>query len=88
MRVENILCGLLATVVPLVSATALTYRVDASEKACFYADVPQKDTKVAFYFAVRGLFIKLLIFLLLTFFPPLPFVFTSNWTLELTRMCL
>ncbi|CRG87371.1 putative membrane protein C17A5,08 [Talaromyces islandicus] len=54
MRIQNILGGLLATAIPLASATALTYKVDASEKACFYADVPQKDSKVAFYFAVQS----------------------------------
>jgi hypothetical protein len=53
MRIHNIFGVLLATAIPLASATALTYKVDASEKACFYADVPQNDSKVAFYFAVR-----------------------------------
>jgi hypothetical protein len=53
MRIQNILGGLMATAIPLASATALTYKVDASEKACFYADVPKQDTKIAFYFAVR-----------------------------------
>lgn len=53
MRIQTILGGLLATAIPLASATALTTKVDASEKACFFADVPQQDTKIAFYFAVR-----------------------------------
>lgn len=44
--------GLLALLIPSVSATALTYKLEAHEKACFYADVQQKDVKVAFYFAV------------------------------------
>jgi hypothetical protein len=35
-----------------VWATALTYRLDAHEKACFFANVEHKGTKVAFYFAV------------------------------------
>jgi len=39
----------------LVSATALTYRLAANEKTCFYADVAQQGAKVAFYFAVRSL---------------------------------
>ena len=38
-----------------VTATALTYKLDANEKACFYSYVEQANTKVAFYFAV-GLF--------------------------------
>ncbi|KAH8702141.1 putative endosomal cargo receptor [Talaromyces proteolyticus] len=54
MRVQNILSGLLAMAIPLASATALTYRIDASEKACFYADVTQQDSKMAFYFAVQS----------------------------------
>lgn len=34
-------------------ATSLTYRLDAHEKACFYADTQRDKEKVAFYFAVR-----------------------------------
>ena len=52
MRVRNLLTGLLATAIPSVSATALTYKLDANEKACFFAEVDQVDAKVAFYFAV------------------------------------
>lgn len=52
MRATNIVAGLLATLIPSVSATALTYKLEAHEKACFHADVTQKDVKVAFYFAV------------------------------------
>lgn len=37
----------------LVSATALTYRLAANEKACFFAYVEEKGAKIAFYFAVR-----------------------------------
>ncbi|KUL92428.1 hypothetical protein ZTR_02246 [Talaromyces verruculosus] len=54
MRATSIVAGLLATLIPSVSATALTYKLDAHEKACFYADVTQKDVKVAFYFAVQS----------------------------------
>jgi hypothetical protein len=36
-----------------VYATALTYRLEAHEKACFFAHVENKGTKLAFYFAVR-----------------------------------
>ena len=46
-------CSLLACISPLVSATALTYKLAAHEKACFYANVEEKGAKVAFYFAVR-----------------------------------
>lgn len=34
------------------SATALTYKVEANERACFYAWVDKVGEKVAFYFAV------------------------------------
>ena len=37
-----------------VYATALTYRLEAHEQACFYAHVENKGTKLAFYFAVRS----------------------------------
>jgi hypothetical protein len=36
-----------------VYATALTYRLEAHEKACYFAQVEHKGTKLAFYFAVR-----------------------------------
>ena len=36
-----------------VSATSLTYKIDANEKACFYAWVDKVNEKVAFYFAVE-----------------------------------
>ena len=35
-----------------VKATALTYKIDANEKACFYAWVDKVGEKIAFYFAV------------------------------------
>jgi hypothetical protein len=53
MRLSTLSCGLLACIVPLVSATALTYKLSAHEKACFYTLAEQKGVKVAFYFAVR-----------------------------------
>lgn len=43
----------LASLASSVSATALTYRLEANEKACFYTNVEQANAKVAFYFAVR-----------------------------------
>lgn len=36
----------------VVEATALTYKIDANEKGCFYAWVDKVGEKVAFYFAV------------------------------------
>lgn len=53
MRLQSLALGLLATLVSSVSATALTYKVEANEKACFYTNVDQMNSKVAFYFAVR-----------------------------------
>lgn len=43
----------LASLVSSVTATALTYRLEANEKACFFTNVEQANAKVAFYFAVR-----------------------------------
>jgi hypothetical protein len=43
----------LATAASLASATALTYKIAAHEKACFFADADTKNSKIAFYFAVR-----------------------------------
>lgn len=43
----------LASLVSSVTATALTYRLEANEKACFFTNVEQSNAKVAFYFAVR-----------------------------------
>ncbi|KAL1970799.1 hypothetical protein VTN77DRAFT_2633 [Rasamsonia byssochlamydoides] len=54
MRIHSLLLGLLATIIPSVTATALTYKLDANEKACFYAQVEQQNSKVAFYFAVQS----------------------------------
>ena len=55
MRTYFALAGLLAYFASLVSATALTYKLDAHERACFFTQVQHKGTKVAFYFAVRML---------------------------------
>ena len=53
MRLANLVIGLLATVVSTVSATALTYKLEANEKACFHSNVDNTNSKIAFYFAVR-----------------------------------
>ncbi|ESZ95582.1 transcriptional regulator Cwf13/SkiP [Sclerotinia borealis F-4128] len=47
-------CSLLACISPLVSATALTYKLSANEKACFYSNVDKQGAKIAFYFAVQA----------------------------------
>ncbi|BFZ60041.1 hypothetical protein YB2330_001063 [Saitoella coloradoensis] len=39
---------------PIASATALTYNMDANERACFYTWVDTPGKKVAFYFAVQS----------------------------------
>jgi hypothetical protein len=44
--------GLLAWLVSLVSATALTYKIQANERACFFAEPHKQGQKIAFYFAV------------------------------------
>ncbi|KAJ4377494.1 hypothetical protein N0V83_000319 [Neocucurbitaria cava] len=44
----------IASLLAAVYATALTYRLEAHEKACFFAQVDNKGTKVAFYFAVQS----------------------------------
>jgi hypothetical protein len=52
MRTTILSVGLLAWLVSVVSATALTYKMTANEKACFYANAPKEGVKIAFYFAV------------------------------------
>ncbi|CAK7272292.1 hypothetical protein SEPCBS57363_005056 [Sporothrix epigloea] len=46
--------GLAAWFAADVAATALTYKLAAGEKACFYAQAPSKGQKIAFYFAVQS----------------------------------
>lgn len=52
MRLHLLAYGLLAYATSLVSATALTYKLSPNEKACFFAYVEEKGSKLAFYFAV------------------------------------
>lgn len=52
MRSLSILFGLLALAISSVYGTALTYRLGANEKACFFTLVERQNAKVAFYFAV------------------------------------
>ncbi|KAF8540332.1 emp24/gp25L/p24 family/GOLD-domain-containing protein [Trichophaea hybrida] len=44
----------LCLLVPTASATALTYKLHANEKQCFYINNEKKGAKVAFYFAVQS----------------------------------
>jgi hypothetical protein len=53
MRILFTLASALLAYATTVYATALTYRLEAHEKACFFASVENKGTKLAFYFAVR-----------------------------------
>lgn len=55
MKFSLLSCSLLACLSPLVSATALTYKLAANEKACFFTNVENKGAKLAFYFAVSWL---------------------------------
>jgi hypothetical protein len=52
MKIGLLTYGFIASLSSLASATALTYKLLANEKACFYTDVEQKGAKIAFYFAV------------------------------------
>ena len=54
MRSPMLLAGLIACLVTNVAATALTYNLEAHEKACFYAQTKKDNEKVAFYFAVSS----------------------------------
>ncbi|KAE8449630.1 hypothetical protein EG329_007960 [Mollisiaceae sp. DMI_Dod_QoI] len=54
MKFSILSCSLLACISPLVSATALTYKLGANEKACFFSNVENKGAKIAFYFAVQA----------------------------------
>lgn len=54
MKLTSLACGLVALFAGHASATALTYKLVANEKACFYANNQDKGQKIAFYFAVRS----------------------------------
>ncbi|EDU42566.1 endosomal cargo receptor protein [Pyrenophora tritici-repentis] len=54
MRSILTLLSALLAYTTVVYATALTYRLEAHERACFYAQVENKGTKLAFYFAVQS----------------------------------
>lgn len=52
MRSFLLLAGLVACLVSDAAATALTYKLSANEKACFFARTKKENEKIAFYFAV------------------------------------
>ncbi|KAK8136961.1 hypothetical protein PG984_004901 [Apiospora sp. TS-2023a] len=54
MRATLLSVGLIAWLTSAVSATALTYKLNAHEKACFYAHAEKPNLKIAFYFAVQS----------------------------------
>ncbi|KAH8177270.1 emp24/gp25L/p24 family/GOLD domain-containing protein [Sarocladium implicatum] len=54
MRLPLFIAGLLACMISHVAATALTYKLTANEKACFYAMSRREGEKMAFYFAVQS----------------------------------
>ncbi|KAL6878923.1 emp24/gp25L/p24 family/GOLD domain-containing protein [Trichoderma novae-zelandiae] len=54
MRLPTLVAGLMALMASNVVATALTYKLTANEKACFYAATKNENEKIAFYFAVQS----------------------------------
>lgn len=54
MKFSILACGLLASLSSVVSGTALTYKLNANEKACFFSYVDHPGAKIAFYFAVSA----------------------------------
>ncbi|QDS68775.1 hypothetical protein FKW77_005302 [Venturia effusa] len=54
MHFSTLWTAVLALFVTSISATALTYKVQPYEKACFFANVDHKGAKIAFYFAVQS----------------------------------
>lgn len=54
MRLPTLVAGLMALMASNVAATALTYKLTANERACFYAATKNPNEKIAFYFAVGG----------------------------------
>ena len=53
MKPTFLIFSLLACLVSDAAATALTFKLPANEKACFYAVTKNEAEKIAFYFAVR-----------------------------------
>lgn len=53
MKPTLLIFSLLACLVSEAAATALTFKLPANDKACFYAVTKNNAEKIAFYFAVR-----------------------------------
>ncbi|KAL8770694.1 MAG: hypothetical protein Q9194_005102 [Teloschistes cf. exilis] len=54
MRLPLLWITLLGYILSYASATALTYKLQPNEKACFFSYAEQKGLKLAFYFAVQS----------------------------------
>ncbi|KAL9037610.1 MAG: hypothetical protein Q9214_005628 [Letrouitia sp. 1 TL-2023] len=54
MQLPLIFWSLCSYALTLVSATALTYKLQPNEQACFFSNAPQQGSKLAFYFAVQS----------------------------------
>lgn len=54
MKFSTLLAGAVALFSSEAIATSLTYRVEAHERACFYANTKNANEKIAFYFAVQS----------------------------------
>lgn len=52
LRFLPLVAALILSSLYSVSATALTYKLQPNEKACFFSFAEQKGQKLAFYFAV------------------------------------
>lgn len=52
MHFSSMIFGLLALAVSTAYGTALTYKLGASERACFFTNIEIAQAKIAFYFAV------------------------------------
>jgi hypothetical protein len=54
MHVLTTVVALIGCITSFASATALTFKLPANEKDCFYAHVDRAERKIAFYFAVQS----------------------------------
>jgi hypothetical protein len=52
MQLPLLSYGLWALLAVQATATALTYKLNANEEACFYTASQKQNEKIAFYFAV------------------------------------
>ena len=54
MHVLTTVVALIGCITSVASATALTFKLPANEKECYYAHVDKAERKLAFYFAVQS----------------------------------